>query len=152
MKNLLKIITISSIILNIVLIYLFVIKGSTFESKDTRTGIKMSESNKEFVLDEMRTFLASIEQINEGLLENNPQTIIDAGLISGGSVIENAPNGLLKTFPIGFKTLGFSTHQLFDDIVSSTKQEFNKTKIQKKMDLLLKNCVSCHKTYKIAID
>lgn len=151
MKKFILIIAIVSLLLNVVLIYLFVIKGNTTTSNDERTAINMSEVNKDFVLAEMREFLKSVQQINEGILENNPEKIIKAGNKSGGSVIEHAPQGLLKTLPISFKSLGFSTHDMFDEIAESAKTNFDKTTAQKQLNLLLYNCVACHQAYKINV-
>ncbi len=152
MKKTTLIIATVSLLLNIGLIYVFLIKGETAEvSNDYRTAITMSEANKDFVLTEMRDFLESVQQINEGLLENNPEKIIAAGNKSGGSVIEQSPKGLLKTFPSGFKALGFSTHGLFDKISEDTKTNFNKENTQLQLNTLLNNCVACHKSYKISV-
>jgi len=149
MKKIIPIIAITSILLNIGFIYLFLIKGETMKSNDHRTAITMSEGNKDFVLAEMRDFLESVQQINEGALENNPAKIIAAAKKSGGSVIEHAPKGLLKTLPSGFKKLGFSTHHLFDKIAKDAAENFDKQKTQTQVNTLLNNCISCHKSFKI---
>jgi len=150
MKKIIVLIITLSLLLNIILIYVFIIKGDTFQSKDNRIALSMSESNKEFVLDEMRVFLESIQQINEGLSTHNTEKIIKACQVSGGSVIEHAPKGLLKTFPIEFKTLGFSTHGIFDEIGINAKNGVDTEIIQNQVNLLLNNCVACHKSYKIS--
>ena len=151
MKKATLTILIFSILLNIGLIYLFVIKGETTKSNDNRTAVLMSEGNKDFVLEEMRDFLESIQQINEGIQENTPEKIINAGNKSGGSVITHAPKGLLKSLPSGFKALGFSTHDLFDEIAKNAQNNYTPKKTQKQMNTLLNNCVSCHKSYKISL-
>jgi len=112
MKKPILIITVLSILLNIGLIYLFILKGDTVISNDNRTEIKMSENNKDFVLAEMRDFLESVQKINEGILTNNPKLIIEAGQKSGGSVIAHAPKGLLKSLPGGFKAIFLNMLQL----------------------------------------
>lgn len=141
--------TVLSILLNIGLIYFFIFKGQTVKSNDSRVAVTMSADNTDFVLDEMRDFLESIQQINEGILTNDAQKIIDAGKKSGGSVIEHAPKGLIKTLPIGFKKLGFSTHDMFDEIRKSTETNFNIKDTQVQLNKLLNNCIACHKSYKI---
>lgn len=151
MKKGILIIAILSILINIGLIYLFVIKGSTKKTNDTRTTILMTEQNKDFVLAEMRDFLESVQQINEGILNDDSDKIINAGNKSGGSVIAHAPKGLLKTLPGGFKALGFSTHDMFDKMAQSVKQNFNKKQTQTQLNTLLNNCVACHKSYKIGV-
>lgn len=151
MKTLKGILAILSILLNIGLIYFFIFKGQTAKTNDSRIAIVMSADNTDFVLDEMRDFLESIQQINEGILTNDAQKIIDAGKKSGGSVIEHAPKGLIKTLPISFKKLGFSTHDMFDEIRESAETNFNTKNTQVQLNKLLNNCVACHKSFKIKI-
>ncbi len=131
---------------------MFVIKGTTYQEKDGRTAIEMTEGNKEFVLAEMRGFLESVQKINQGILENDANLISEAGKKSGGSVIAHAPKGLMKTLPSGFKELGFSTHDLFDILANTTPTNFDKTTTQNQLNQLLNNCVACHKTYKISVN
>ena len=149
MKHLITIITVVSVLLNIALVYLFVFKGETVASKDNRTELILSEGNYDFVLAEMRVFLESIQQINEGLLTNNPEIIIKAANLSGGSVIAHAPNGMLKSLPIGFKKLGFSTHDNFDQIALIATNNYNRKEIQTQLNSLLNKCITCHRSYKI---
>lgn len=152
MKKGILIIAILSILINISLIYLFVIKGNTEKTNDDeRTTILMTKENKDFVLAEMRDFLESVQQINEGILNDDSNKIINAGNKSGGCVIAQAPKGLLKTLPGGFKALGFSTHDMFDKIAQSAKQNFNKQQTQTQLNTLLNNCIACHKSYKIGV-
>jgi hypothetical protein len=152
MKKAIFIITVISIILNITLVYLFVFKGQTTTTNDTRTSLEMSMSNREFVLDEMRTFLESVQQLNEGILNNNPAIIIAAAEKSGGSVIDHAPQGMLKSLPIGFKQLGFTTHDTFDAIAMEAKQNFQPQQTQKQLNTLLNKCTACHQAYKIELN
>jgi hypothetical protein len=149
MKKSLSILTIISILLNIGLIYFFVFKGETVTSSDSRTAVVMSPDNTDFVLDEMRDFLESVQQINEGILHKDARKIIDAGKRSGGSVIDHAPKGLIKTLPLSFKNLGFETHDIFDEIRESAENDFNPKKAQIQLNKLLYNCTACHRSFKI---
>lgn len=151
MKKPIVIITVLSILLNIGMVYLFIIKGETVKTEDGRTTIKMSPNNKDFVMEEMRDFLESVQKINEGILTNNPNLVISAGRKSGGTVIDHAPHGLLKSLPLGFKTLGFATHDLFDEFSTVSVENFDKKETQEKLNTLLNNCTSCHKAYKIEV-
>jgi hypothetical protein len=151
MKKTIILITILSLALNVGFIYLFIIKGNTVKSEDNRIAISMSKDNSEFVLEEMRVFLESVQQINLGLLNNDSSLIIKAGKTSGGSVIEHTPKDLLGSLPIGFKTLGFKTHGIFDDITNSARDNFDKKETQKQLNDLLNTCVICHKSYKVSV-
>jgi len=149
MKITSTIILILSVLINIILFYVFIFKGETAETADNRIELTMSETNRDFVLLEMRDFLESIQQINEGILKNKPKLIIKAAKHSGGSVIAHAPQGLLKGLPIGFKELGFSTHDLFDEIGQTTADNYDAIKVQTQLNSLLNKCTACHQSYKI---
>ena len=151
MKKIIIAVAVLSIIVNVGLVYLFVVKGETAKASDGRTAIMMTEGNRDFVLDEMRGFLESVQQINEGLLEGDATKIINAGKKSGGSVIEHAPNGLMKSLPSGFKSLGFATHDMFDKITESAELSYNEKQIQGQLSTMLNTCVACHKSYKISL-
>ncbi len=149
MKKWLYTLLLLSVFLNIVLVYVFVFKGETIESKDMRKAILMSERNRDFVLTEMREFLESVQKIAQGILEEKPELIIEAGEKSGGSVIAHAPQGMLRALPSGFKKMGFATHALFDEIATTTKDGYHKGKAQEQLNNLLNNCITCHRIYKI---
>jgi hypothetical protein len=149
MKKGFIIIAIVSILLNIGLVYLFVFKGEVIQLENNRQAIVISEENKEYVLAEMRSFLESVQQINQGILEENPELIIKASNNAGNVMAGKTPKGLMGKLPISFKKLGFATHDLFGQISQETKDHFDVKKTQKKLNLLLNNCVTCHRTYTI---
>ena len=134
------------------LIYFFVFRGSVIESTDTRVAIKLSESNTEFALKEMRDFLESIQQINEGILNNDEDQIYNAAKKSGNGVVAQTPKGMMGSLPIGFKKLGFSTHNKFEVIADSIKVNSDFEYAKKELNTLLNLCVACHRTYKIEVE
>ena len=136
-------------ILNIALVYVFIFKGETVDLKDGRKGIPLNKPNKDFVLDEMRSFLESVQQINEGIIKNDKSLVIKAGEKSGGSVIDHAPQGMMAKLPMDFKALGFATHAVFDEIAESARNNFEPAQTREQMAKLLGNCVSCHKQFRI---
>ncbi len=138
-----------SVLINGLLVYLFLLKGETTTSTDNRIALTLNESNREFVMAEMREFLESVQQINEGILKEDPTLIIAAGKKSGGSVIAHAPQGLMKSLPIGFKKMGFATHAIFDEFTHIDTKNFDSKQAQTKLNKLLNNCIACHKGYKI---
>ncbi len=149
MKKIFNIILILSIILNIGLVYMFVFRGDVIEPKDQQKAIMMSEGNREVVLKEMRNFLSNVQQITEGIIEKNPEKIIKASKASGAGVGEKVPQGLIKSLPIGFKKMGFGTHDLFDDLADSVRIDFKPKQVQKQLNKILNRCVVCHQIYQI---
>lgn len=149
MKKFWPIIAILSILGNLLLVYFFLIKGNTsLDPQDSRTAIHTSDAGKNFVLKEMRGFLESIQQINEGMLQNDPQKIIKAAKSVGHEKVENMPAGLMSSLPLPFKKLGLDTHTKFDELAQAVQSQYNQKEVQTQMDAILNNCTTCHKTYK----
>lgn len=148
MKKAPIILLIISVSLNIALIYFFVFKGSVAKKDDSRTAINISPENREFVLAEMRGFLESIQAINEGIMENNPQKIIEAGDKAGSGAVHEAPAGLMRTLPLSFKSLGLGTHSKFDQIAKMARENYNQQEAQKQVSSILANCTACHASFK----
>ena len=130
----------------------FIFKGKVAAiTDDSRVVVELTEGNADFALDEMREFLESVQQINEGILNKNAEQIEKAAKKSGGLVIDHAPKGMLASLPIGFKELGFATHDLFDEIADSIQVNKNVKQTHSQLGKLLNNCVACHKLYKIQV-
>ena len=104
MKNkIIYTILILSVALNIGLIYKFFFQGEkAVLANDGRTEIKMKKENREFVMTEMRSFLESVQKINEGVAKNDPKIIEKIGQESGSCKIDAVPQGLVKSLPFGF--------------------------------------------------
>lgn len=151
MKKTLIVFLIISLIANAALIYFFFYKGDTIKMTDERTAIKITAQNREFVLAEMRGFLESIRDINEGMSQNNSKKIIAAGEKAGSGIIEDAPKGLLKTLPIGFKTLGLDTHSKFDALAKMARENYKQEEAQKQVTQILNNCTACHRSFKFQV-
>lgn len=138
-----------SLIANIGMIAKFLILGDVIDIKDERVAVMMTEENRKIVLTEMREFLSNVQKINEGILENDPQKIMNAASNAGSCVKDKVPKGLIKSLPIAFKEMGFGTHDAFDDLTLSVGKNFNPRETQEKLNSILKRCVACHNTYQI---
>lgn len=138
-----------SILLNIILICFFVFKGNTKKTEDNLVAVVISVANRDFALEEMREFLNSINQTHKEIQENDKQLVIKAASNSVRSVIDHTPKGLVESLPIGFKKLGFATHDIFDEIKNSAQTNFNAQVTNRQLSILLNNFVACHATYKI---
>lgn len=152
-KRLMLIMLMISIILNVVLVYKFFYQGEKVTvKKDSRSEIKMTKENREYVMAEMRGFLESVQKINEGIIKNDPNIIVNVSQQSGTCKVNAVPQGLVRSLPYEFKQMGFQTHELFDVMSKMAKEKYDRQQIQVKMNELLNNCVACHKTYKITAE
>ncbi len=147
----LAIVTAISVLLNIILIYLFVFRGDVVRVDDERVHIRMSAENRDFALQEMRGFLESVRDINRGIVNRDTALIIEASKRSGSSIIHRAPEGILRSLPADFKELGFGTHFLFDEIGEAARNNFSPAHSQQQLVQLLDKCTACHRSYKIVV-
>jgi hypothetical protein len=136
---------------NIVLIRKMFVGNTQPLPDDTRESILVSQSNRDFVMHEMRTFVEALHQINIGIEQNDPVLIAKVARASGGSVKDHAPAGLLASIPIGFKKIGFDTHDRFDAIAQEAEKNFDPKVTQQQVTELLGNCVACHKMFRMDI-
>lgn len=134
------------------LVYIFMLKGEvSAPDASGRVAITLSEGNRDFVLAEMRGFLVTVQQINQGLAENNPDKIIKAAQVSGHATTEKVPTSLMKALPVGFKSLGMDTHHQFDEIARAVQERYQPQEVQQRLSKVLNNCISCHSAYKFEI-
>ena len=141
-----------SIGVNVVLIRKMFVGNTQVIPNDTRVSIIVSQSNKDFVMHEMRTFVEALHQIHVGIEQNDPALIAKVARASGGSVAGHAPAGLLASIPAEFKTIGFDTHGKFDQIAESAEKNFDPKVTRGQVTELLSNCVACHKMYRMDVD
>ena len=73
-----------SVGVNVVLIRKMFVGNTQVIPNDTRVSIIVSQSNRDFVMHEMRTFVEALHQINLGIAQNDPALIAKVARASGG--------------------------------------------------------------------
>ncbi len=148
-----KCLAITVILLSIIAagFYKFILQGSTAESTDGRIEILLSDSERNLVLTEMRAFLSSVQQINQGLSENNMELVAEQARKSGKAAQAGMPGTLVGKLPLQFKKLGGDTHAKFDQLALDADDLGDRDHVLEQLSTLMKNCVSCHATYRITI-
>jgi len=116
---------------------------------DNRITVKYAPDLRELVLSEMRDYLEVINEIQQGLADNNPELIVKAASRQGQASLADTPARLLKLSPLPCKQMGFQGHDLFQAIADSAKVNFKPETTIKQMVQLTNNCIACHRTYKI---
>jgi hypothetical protein len=131
--------------------YKFILQGSTTESTDGRTAILLNESERNFVLAEMRVFLSSVQKINQGISENNMELVAEHARKSGKAAQLGTPGTLVGKLPLQFKKLGGDTHAKFDQLAMDADDLGDRDHALEQLSTLMKNCISCHAAYRIDI-
>jgi hypothetical protein len=116
---------------------------------DARTLIRLSASERALVLEEMRSFLNSVQQITQGLAEDDMQIVVQAARHSGKAAQSQVPDSLKKKLPMQFKKQGGDTHMKFDQLALDAGDLGDTEHTLKQLSTLMKNCVACHAVYRI---
>lgn len=132
-------------------VYKFIFQGSVIESTDGRISIQLNANERHLVLQEMRTFLVSVQQITKAATENDMKTIAESARKVGKSAQATVPGSLIGKLPIEFKKLGFDTHLKFDELALNADDFGDSTQILIQLSTLMDNCVGCHAAYRIDI-
>lgn len=140
---------ICSLLVIALMTYKFIIKGETVLASDGRQALLLEPHERDLVLGEMRLFLQSVQQITQGVSEDNMDAVLNAAKQVGAAAQEGIPASLIKKLPLEFKKLGSDTHSKFDQLALDAEQ-FGDTKVAlEQLSSLMTNCVACHEIYRI---
>ncbi len=132
--------------------YKFILSGSVEKSEDGRLAVQLTQNERDFVLTEMRTFLESVQQIIQGIANNDFEAIAQAARKVGRAAQQSAPGALVGKLPLEFKTLGFDTHTQFSQLALDAEQLGDGEHTMDQLSTLLQNCVACHATFKFNVN
>ena len=130
-------------------VYKFMFQGSVIESSDGRMAILLTPGERDMVLGEMRSFLASVQQITQAISEQELDTVVEAAKASGMAAQGAVPGSLIGKLPLEFKKLGFDTHSKFDQLAMDTQDLGDGNHALAGLATLMQNCVACHAAYRI---
>ena len=136
-------------LINIILIYQFMLRGETKAAPDGRTVILLEASERTFFLSEMRSFLVAIQEISEGIEKDDMAQIARAARKVGSADLAHVPPGLMTKLPLATKKMGLSTHQSFDQIAMDAESLGDKEHTLSQLNQLLPICTGCHALYQI---
>ena len=131
--------------------YKFIFQGSTEEHADQRITILLTEDERALVLTEMRAFLQSVQQISQGVSEDDLELVATSARKSGKAAQSEVPGTLVGKLPLQFKKWGRDTHMKFDQLALDAEDLEDGSHSLEQLSTLMQNCVTCHETYRIDI-
>ncbi len=131
--------------------YTFIIKCGASKNTDGRTTITLNKTERALVLQEMRAFLSSVQQISQGISDDDMEMVEQHARLSGRAAQAGMPVTLVKKLPMPFKKLGGDTHARFDQLAMDAADLADRDHALEQLSSLMKNCVSCHAAYRIDI-
>lgn len=132
------------------LVLKFVVLGQTGTGVDGRTTILLEPSERAVVLNEMRQFLAGIQQMLEAAERNDAVAIAKIARPLGMAAAHAVPAGLAAKLPLEFKTQGHGVHGDFDRIAMDAEAMNDVRLSLRQLGETMKKCVACHAAYQIA--
>lgn len=127
----------------------FIVVGSVEKAPDGRTAILLEPGERAFVLREMRSFVAGLQQMTDALSRDDMKAAAAAARSMGMAAAHDAPAAMVGKLPIGFKTLGFSVHRDFDAIAADADSLGDPKHTLAQLSQVLAKCVACHKDFQL---
>lgn len=131
------------------LVLKFVVLGTTATAADGRKAIILEPSERAVVLNEMRQFLAGIQQMLDAADRGDATAIAKIARPLGMAAAHNVPAGLAAKLPLEFKSLGHGVHSDFDRIAMDAEAMNDVRLSLRQLSATLKTCVACHAGYQI---
>jgi hypothetical protein len=132
-------------------IYKFIFQGSVTDGSDGRSVIQLNSSERALVLDEMRAFLISVQQITKGIAEKDMNLVVEYARKSGKAAQAGMPGTLMGKLPLQFKQLGLDTHTKFDQLALDAEDLGDSNHALTQLSTLMQNCTVCHAAYRFDI-
>ena len=132
-------------------IYKFIFQGTVSVSTDGRQVIHLNAGERDLVLAEMRAFLTSVQQITQGVAENDMKQVAEYARKVGKAAQGEVPGTLMGKLPMPFKRLGSDTHSKFDQLAMDADDLGDRDHALSELSSIMQNCIGCHATYRIDI-
>ncbi len=130
--------------------YKFIVAGSIHPGDDGRAVVELAPSERAFMLKEMRAFVAGLQQISQGLADEDMKVVAEAARSMGMGAAHDVPTAMLGKLPLGFKQLAFGVHRSFDAIAQSAEHGATPKQTLTQLAGVLQSCVNCHAQYQLS--
>lgn len=131
----------------------FFVRGNTAAGTDNRTAVLLAPSERSLILAEMRSLLAGVQGILDGLNRNDMKQVASAARTVGMGSAADVNPALMAKLPLPFKQLGMSVHHDMDDLAQAAESGKPAAELQGMLGNTLSKCVGCHAAWQLkAVD
>lgn len=116
---------------------------------DGRTVLELTPGERAMILEEMRLFLSGVQAMTDALGKKDMQAAANAARGMGQKMVHEVPPALRAKLPPGFRQLGFSVHNEFDQIALDAESLKDVSYSLNQLSSTLQKCVACHAVYQI---
>lgn len=141
-----------TIVLSLILLALvgkFFLGSTTTQAQDGREMITLTGDEAAHIGGEMRHFLTAIQQISQGIAENNMEMAAEAATAVSTEKTDHAPITLMAKLPPEFRKLGFSLRSQFVEM-ATTAQAGEREELLKLLSETLQRCNACHERFTLS--
>jgi len=119
------------------------------EETDKRQILKLSEPQREHVLQEMRSLLSGTQSILDALAKDDMAAVAQQARLLGMTMAHKAEDHLKGALPQEFMKLGMAVRQDFDQIAADAESIQDTKHSLSQLSASMSKCVACHATYQI---
>jgi hypothetical protein len=133
----------------------FGILGRTADapSSDGRARLLLTNTERDFVLNEMRHLLMATQAIVDAAVAGDMARVAAAARQVGMADVHNIPleirGPLIGKLPVEFKRLGFGVHEGMDAIALDAEGLGDRDHTLRQLAELMGKCVACHAAYTV---
>lgn len=114
---------------------------------DTRTDLGFTPHEQSEFLAEMRTMLASVQGIVQGIADSDRETIARFARLSGNRMARSTPASVRAKLPKAFGELGEPTHMMFEELAIRAETD-DMDMLARHLGQVMQQCMACHATFK----
>ena len=127
--------------------------GETTPSSDQRIAVKLTPAERDLVLGEMRSLVAGLHGVVDGLAKDDRKQIANSLTGMGMIMAVDDRQSLLMKLPLELKRNGMGLHRKMDELAAGVRDNsLSNEQLLHELSSSLATCVSCHATYKLVAD
>ena len=125
--------------------------GAQAAELDKREVLRLTQAQRNLVLEEMRGMLAATQGILGALSAKDMTAVAQHARAVGMAMAHKSEDHLKGALPPAFMQLGMSAHQDFDQIAADAETKKDPQLTLQQLSESMKKCMGCHETYQIRV-
>jgi hypothetical protein len=115
---------------------------------DTRTNLSFTDGEQAVFLAEMRSMLASVQGIMQGMGESDRDAIARFARASGNRMARATPGSIRAKLPPAFSQIGEPTHMMFEELAVRADSD-DMDMLARHLGGILQQCMACHAAFRV---
>ncbi len=120
-------------------------------AEDNRHPIEVTVPQQEMILEEMRDYVATLQEITGGLAVSDFNKVAEAAASMGRGRMTGERMEMARQLPEQFRMMGMSEHDEFDAIARDAVDLQDKDHTLEQLSTALAKCVACHAAFRLQL-